>query len=440
MLKKEVVKKPVKKAVKEKPTRGRKFTFQTVKGMKDILPQDQWVWDKIRQEVDDLACHYNFLRIDTPILEVRSLFERGVGEATEIVEKQMFRISDTNDDLVMRPENTAGVIRSYLENGLSHLGQPVKLYYIGPMFRHEQPQEGRWRQFYQAGFEIIGGDRDPIYDTQIILAGFRFLEDLKIKDLEIQINTIGSVSDRANYRRRLHDYYRGKDVCKDCKQRLVKNPLRVLDCKEERCRELLEQAPNILDNISSDSSNHFKLVLEYLDELKLPYSLNNKLVRGLDYYSHTVFEIMASDWDLALASGGRYDGLAELLGGRKTPAIGVAIGLDRVAKMVKDRGITFPIKCNPKVFLIHVGGLAKKKSLVIMEQLKRANVFVEEALGKSSLKAQLRQADKDGARLALIFGQREAFEDSIIVRDMETGVQETVPIDKLVAAIRKSIK
>jgi histidyl-tRNA synthetase len=308
------------------------------------------------------------------------------------------------------------------------------------MFRKERPQEGRFRQFHQAGFEIIGDGNDPIYDAQIILTCYRLLESLKIKNLDVQINTIGCKLCRPDYRRRLIDYYRKKDVCDNCQRRLKTNPLRILDCKEDKCQELKKDAPIILDYLCVVCKSQFKEVLEYLEELGLPYSLNNHLVRGLDYYNQTVFEVFAEGFNGALASGGRYDYLARMLGGKDTFAVGVAIGLERVVMVMKKNEVKLPAKPNPKVFFIHVGSLAKRKSLSLIEDLKRSGIRIGEALGKGSLQAQLRQANKGDALLALIFGQKEAFEKSIIIRDLATGSQESVLLDKFIKEIKKKLK
>ena len=430
-------KKTIKKVVASKP---KKKGYQSVKGMHDILPKDQLYWDKIRTETKNLADYYHYGRIDTPLVEQADLFEKGVGEATDIVEKQMFVLKGGKDKLVLRPEGTASVVRAYLQHGLTHRPQPVKLYYIGPMFRKERPQEGRFRQFHQAGFEIIGDGNDAIYDAQIVLSCYRLLESLKIKKLDIQINTIGCKVCRPNYRRRLVDYYKKKKVCNNCERRLKTNPLRILDCKDNKCQEFKKDAPVILDCLCADCKSQFKGVLEYLEELGLPYSLNNYLVRGLDYYNQTVFEIFAEGFDGALASGGRYDYLAKILGGKDASAVGVGIGLERVIAVMKKNEVKLIAKQKPKVFFIHVGSLAKKKSLGLIEELKNAGVKIGEALGKGSLKAQLRQADKDEAVIALIFGQKEAFEKSIIIRDLATGSQESVLLDKFIKEVKKKLK
>lgn len=421
-----------------------KKILQTPKGMHDILPSEQPFWEKIDQNLEKIAEFYNFLKIDTPILESIELFERPLGEASEVVEKQMFVLKTKGgDSLVLRPEGTAPIARSYIQHGLSHVAQPLKLYYFGPMFRYEQPQSGRYRQFHQAGFEIISNrDDDPIYDVQVILVCYRLIESLKIKNFRIEVNSIGCKVCRPVYRHKLRDFYKGKekDLCKDCQRRLKTNPLRVLDCKDSDCKERKQSAPIMLDNLCNNCTKHFKMVLEYLDELKLPYTLNHQLVRGFDYYNRTVFEIFTEGFDFAIAAGGRYDYLVEILGGRNASGVGGAVGLERLIEIIKSQNLALVAKEKPKIALIHIGDLAKKKSLGLIEKLRMAGVGVIDTLGKDMLKAQLRFADKIDSPLALILGQKEAVEENIIIRDMKTGAQETVPVEKLADAIKKKLK
>ncbi|MEK7115227.1 MAG: histidine--tRNA ligase [Patescibacteria group bacterium] len=417
-----------------------KPTFQSVKGMHDILPQEQPYWDKVRKAAKDIADYYNFSRIDTPIVERAELFERTSGESSEVVERQMFVFKDKDDNrLALRPEGTAPVARAYVQNGLSRLPHPLKLFYLFPMFRYEQPQAGRARQHHQIGFEIIGDNSDPVYDAQTILVAYRLAEELKIPKLSIQINSIGCKNCRPIFKKKLLDYYKNQEPCKDCKRRLTVNPMRVLDCKNEVCQPIKQGAPTTIDSLCGYCNNHFKSVLEYLEELKLPYSLNNSLVRGLDYYSRTVFEIVAEGVDVSLGGGGRYDYLVEQLGGRPTAANGFGMGVERLILAMQKAGVQLNPKVKPKVFFIQIGALAKKKSLPLIEGLRKLNIEVLESLGKESLKPQLRLADKETAKLALIFGQKEAFEESIIIRDLQTGAQETVQLKKLVEEIKKRI-
>lgn len=415
--------------------------FQSPKGMHDILPSEWPIWEKINKAIKDITDFYNFSRIETPILENVDLFIRGVGEATDIVEKEMFVLrTKGGDKLALRPEITASVIRSYLQHGLHRLPQPLKLYYTGQVFRHEKPQAGRYRQFNQLGFEIVGGEGDPLYDAQSIIVMYRFLEEVKIKNLMVQINSIGCRVCRPNYRRRLVDYYKKQNICPDCVRRLEKNPMRLLDCKNELCALLKLGSPSILDSLCVTCKSHFKEVLEFLDEVGIPYSLNPHLVRGLDYYNRTVFEIFTEGNGLAIASGGRYDYLAEMLGGRATPATGVAAGLERITEIVRLEPSYQSHKTKLKIFLIHVGEVTKKKGLALIEEFRRENLAVVEALGKDSLSAQLERASSMKSPIALILGQKEAYEESIILRDMETGVQESVPLSKVVEEVRKRLK
>jgi histidyl-tRNA synthetase len=428
---------------KKKPKKIKKQIFQAPKGMHDILPDDQPIWEKILNTVKDIAAFYNFLKIDTPILESADLFKRSVGETTDIIEKQMFSLKTKGGDyLVLRPEATASIARAYIEHGLSRLPQPLKLYYFGPMLRYEQPQAGRFRQFHQAGFEIISGENDPIYDIQVILVCYRIIESLKIKNITIQINSIGCKNCRPAYRQQLKNYYgkREKMLCKDCQRRLKLNPLRLLDCKNETCQEIKKDAPTIIDGLCRYCHDHFKTVLEFLEELSLPYTLNHYLVRGLDYYTKTVFEIFAEGFDFALASGGRYDYLVELLGGKSSPAVGMAIGIERLVEIIKNQNINLGIRLKPKMFLAHTGFIAKKKALQVIEILREAGVDVVENLGKESLATQLRVADKLNSPLTLILGQKEVFSEAVLVRDMKTGAQETIPINKLGEKVKKKLK
>ena len=424
--------------------------------MHDILPQDQPWWDKIRKEAKEIADFYNFLRIDTPIVERADLFEKSLGAATDVVEKQMFFLKDKGgDNLVLRPEGTASIARAYLQHGLSHLGQPLKLYYEGPMFRYERPQAGRYRQFHQVGMEIIGSDSDPIYEAQIIVPMLRLLESLKLKQLVLKINSIGCKNCRPEYVQKLRAYYRNrqKDICRDCDRRLKINPLRLLDCDNPDCQPIKREAPIILDSLCSPCSRHFKEVLEYLDELNIAYQLDHHLVRGLDYYNRTVFEIFTEArvldaqgkpsaepaFNSALASGGRYDRLFEVLGSKSASGIGVALGMERIVEVMKALNINLGARTKSKVFLIHIGTQAKKRGLALIEEFRKAGISVVESLGKDSLNAQMRAADKGGAALALIFGQKEVFEESIIIRDLKTGAQETVPLKKIVNEIKKRL-
>lgn len=424
----------------------KKPKFQSPTGMHDILPEDQRYFRKIYDVVEDIANFYGFEKIETPIAEDAKLFLKGIGLTTDIVQKQMFSFRTKGGDLLsLRPEGTAPVVRSYIEQGMQNLPQPVKLWYFGPFFRYEHPQAGRYRQFWQFGFEILG-ERSPVIDAQIIQIFYNILKNLKFKNLILELNSIGDFQCRPYYKKLLLSYFRSREasLCSDCRRRLRENPLRILDCKEEKCQPVKSQAPQLIDHLCEECHLHFKEVLEFLDESELPYQLNPYLVRGLDYYTKTVFEISEDTEEGkkqgALIGGGRYDTLVKILGGRDTPACGGAAGIERMINLMKLRKIRISLPPQPKIFLAQLGQLAKRKSLKVFEDFRKAKIGIAESFGRDSLKAQLGKADKIGARYTLILGQKEALEGTIIIRDMTTGKQETVKSDKIVKEIRKKLK
>jgi len=426
-------------------TKKSKNKFQVPKGMRDILPEDQIYWDKVKQIIKNLSKSYGFDFLETPILEDTELFIKGTGQNTDIVEKEMYSLKTKGGDkLTLRPEFTPSIIRAYLENGFSSLPHPIKLYSIGPIFRYERPQKGRYRQSYQANFEIIG-EEDPILDAQLIQLFFSISKELGIKNLITQINSIGCSTCRPGYRKKLINFYRNrkKNFCPDCKRRYQQNPLRVLDCKNSKCIEASEGVPQIIDNLCDNCHNHFRSVLEYLDEIEIPYNLNSRLVRGLDYYAKTVFEIWPEDENnrqIALAGGGRYDGLIKLLGGKDMSGVGFAIGLDRIVNLMKEREIKIPSKVRSSIFLIQLGELGKKKSLKLFEELRRAGLDVTSSFSRNTIRDQLKKADKQGVRFTLILGQKEAIDETIIIRDMNSSSQEIVPLSKVIEKLKKKIK
>ena len=420
--------------------------LQAAKGMHDILPEDQKYWHYVLKKATSLLEDYGFERIDTPIVESTDLFLRGVGETTDIVEKEMYSFKTRGgDDLSLRPEGTAGVVRAYIENGMQVRPHPVKLYYYGPMFRHDQPQAGRYRQHWQLGVETIG-DSSEIVDAELIFIAYKILESVGLKNYNVHINSLGDASSRAVYSRALRDYYKShlKKTCGQCKNRFKKNILRMLDCKEEACRDLAKDAPPILDFLNEDARRHFKHLIEILDEAKIPYILSQQLVRGQDYYTHTIFELIpeeGSENQLALGGGGRYDRLIDMMGGPKTPAAGWGLGIDRIVLALKQNNISVPdIGLKPKVFLVQLGEAAKKKSLALFENLRKSGIEAKSSLGRDSIKSQLRIANRLGIKCTLIFGQKEALEGTIIIREMDTGIQETVLLEKVVDEVKKRLK
>jgi len=418
--------------------------IQKVRGTYDILPSDQPYWQQVEKISVSFLEKAGFARIDLPLFEDAFLFSRSVGEETDIIEKEMYIFRDRGDDiLALRPEGTASVVRSYIENGMHNLPQPVRFYYSGPMFRYERPQAGRNRQFYQVGFEVLG-ELDPAIDAEIICLSYRIIQKLKLKKIGLEINSIGCSRCRPNFMAKLVDYVesRKNSFCPDCAKRLEKNPLRILDCKNPECQKNLEEAPSILDFLCKSCNEHFVKVLEYLDELNLPYNLNPKLVRGLDYYTKTVFEIWteSSGGQNALGGGGRYDDLVALLGGKKTPACGCGLGIDRIVEELKEQKIKVEAKNQVRVFIAYLGEEAKAKSLKIIDQCRRAGIGIIASFGKDTLKSQLKMADRLNCSLTLILGQKELYEGTILIRHMEEGAQEAIDISKIVKEIKKRLK
>jgi len=415
--------------------------FQTVKGMADILPEDDNYWKNFFQTAFKISSQYGFYFMETPVLESAALFEASVGASTDIVEKQMYVFKTPGGDRVaLRPEGTAGIMRSYLEHRLGYFSLPLKVFYLEPMFRYEKPQAGRYRQFHQLGFEVIG-DASPFYDAEIILITLNFLKLSGLENLNLRINSLGCRNCRANYRQALKNYFslHKKELCFDCQRRLVKNPLRILDCELPSCQALKAEAPNILDYLCQNCNNHFKGVLELLEEVGVKYEPDPYLVRGLDYYNRTVFEVFAPGFNFSLAGGGRYDYLSEVIGSRSVPAVGVSLGLERIVEVLKAKKIAPLKKKKPPVFFAAIGEEAKKKSLALMEKLRLVDIKVAEAMGRNSLKAQLKVANRLNAPLILILGQKEIFEGSIIVKDSKTGAQENILIDKMVEEVKKRL-
>lgn len=419
---------------------------QLLRGMKDVLSPEQPYWEYVLESSRQTSRAYGYDRIDTPIVEELQLFTRSIGGTTDIVEKEMYAFETKGGDLVaLRPEMTAGICRAYVEHGMMNLPQPVKLWTDGSCFRYDRPQAGRYREFHQVDWEIIGSAH-PALDAEMIAVGTHLLTDLGLGVIAL-VNSIGCGECRPPYLAVLKDYYRThrKRLCEDCQVRFSKNPLRLLDCKNEQCRALGNEAPQSVDHLCDACREHFTKVLEYLDESQVKYRLQPRLVRGLDYYTRTVFEfILERDQEemnpSALLSGGRYDRLIAILGGlESTPAVGMAMGVERVILAVKEFGVEVSPEPKPDVFFAQIGETARKASFKIFEELRQAGIAAAANIAKNGLSDQLSLANKANARITLILGQKEMIDHTIILRDMETGSQETIAQDKLVEILKKRL-
>lgn len=425
-------------------------SFRTPKGMKDILPEDMRYYNRIENACQRLATEYGFQRVDFPILEDAQLFRKGIGLATDIVEKEMFLLpAKGGKQLALRPEGTASVVRLYFQEGLKSWVQPAQLWYFGPFFRHESPQAGRYRQFYQLGFEIINGEGSAL-DSQLIQLFYNLLKELHLKNILLKINSLGFPEERKEYRQELVSYLQkhSRELCSICQTRLTKNPFRVLDCKEDGCQEVVKGAPQMIDYLSKECHNHFKEVLEFLDELNIPYRLDPYLVRGLDYYTRTVFEFVINEGDgdgeasrsHTLIGGGRYDRLTELIGQERMSALGGAGGVERIIEAMKEQEVRMSSPKKPEVFLAQLGMRAKKEALQFFEELRKKGIRVTATFDKDSLRSQLKKANQLGVKYTLIIGAQEVTRHRVAVRQMDQGGQKLMERDKVIGFLKKKLR
>ncbi|HEX76246.1 MAG TPA: histidine--tRNA ligase [Dehalococcoidia bacterium] len=404
--------------------------YKAPRGTSDILPEEQGYWRYIEDKAVALCRLYGYQRLDTPAFEDVRLFARSIGEGTDIVAKEMYTFKDrSGNTLALRPEGTAPVCRVYVEYGLDNLPQPVKLYYLATIFRYERPQAGRYRQHYQFGFEAIG-DADPALDAEVIDMAWQFFLSLGLNQLYLQINSIGCKICRPPYLESLKHYYSAHvaDICPDCKARIVRSPLRLLDCKKPSCHDVAEAAPKGTDYLCQGCQTHFEAVQRYLRILELPFEINHRLVRGLDYYTRTVFEIQppGEGAQSALGGGGRYDNLIEELGGKPTSAIGFAAGMERIVLNLKGQEIPVPSLPRPEIFIAYLGAEAKLEAVKLASALRQDGIAVTMAVGDRSLKAQLRQANSLGSNYVAIIGEEEVKRQAVTLRHMISGEQQVV--------------
>ena len=418
--------------------------YKAPRGTSDILPQEQGYWRYIEEKASSLCQLYGYERIDTPVFEDARLFIRTIGAGTDIVEKETYTFDDRGGNpMTLRPEGTAPICRAYIEHGMHNLPQPVRLYYFASIFRYERPQKGRYRQHQQFGFEALG-DSDSALDAEVIDMAWQFFASLGLGQLSLLLNSIGCKLCRPNYLERLKGYYSQHlpRLCSDCKERLRRNPLRLLDCKKLSCYGIAGAAPKSVDHLCPQCQAHFESVISYLSLLGIPLEKNHRLVRGLDYYTRTVFEIQPQGEEgaqTALGGGGRYDDLIEELGGRPTPAAGFAAGMDRIVLNMKQQRISPYPSPTFMVFVAYVGQEAKAEAVKLTAELRRAGIAVFSSFGNRSLKAQLRQANALGAAYALILGEEEAKSGAAVLRDMTRGEQRTVSISEVVSILEVGI-
>ncbi len=409
------------------------MSFQKPKGTQDLLPGVVEKWQRFEATARGLCDRYGYKEIRTPLFEQTELFQRGVGETTDVVSKEMYTFEDKGKrSMTLRPEGTAGVVRAYVENKLYGDPDVTKLYYIGPMFRYEQPQAGRYRQFHQFGIEALGS-AEPSIDAEVIAFGYRFYRELGLQGVRVELNSVGNPDSRVAYRGSLQNYLRPMldTLCKDCQSRFEKNPMRILDCKTDAHR--FDDAPSILDSLDEESAAHFAEVKQHLEAMGIPYSINSKLVRGLDYYTHTAFEFKADGIGAidTIGGGGRFNGLVGQIGGPDQPGIGFAIGMERVLLIMEQQGVADPAALPLDVYVVAMGEQAAKYAVPLLYKLREQGVRAEKDYLSRKMKAQLKSADRLKARYAAILGDDELNRGEITVKHLENGEQASIPIDQL---------
>lgn len=413
--------------------------YKIPRGTYDILPDQSYIRRFLQDKFREAAETFNYREIITPIFEVADLFERTVGDSSDIVQKEMYKFQDKKGRIfALRPEGTASVVRSYVENNLDLKENSSKLYYMGPMFRYDRPQKGRYRQFYQFGIENIGSD-SPYVDAEVIALADTFLRNLGLKNFSLEINSIGCPNCAKDYDNALIEFYLPQEekLCSDCRRRLKTNPKRLLDCKVPSCREISQNAPSMLDYLDDSCRNHFEEVQKYLKIMEIPFEVNPRIVRGLDYYTKTAFEFVDNNLGAqnTIIGGGRYDGLVKQLGGRDLPGIGFAGGFERLQLSLEAENISISTPLHPFIFVIAVGEKAKKIGINLLLKIRKNGITGEAAFDKSSLKAQMKAANKSKTDFALILGEEELENNSAALKNMETGEQELIPLKSVLEKI-----
>lgn len=408
---------------------------KAIKGTQDFLPSDIYKYQFIEQTVREIAEKFGFREIRTPVFEHTELFQRGVGETTDVVQKEMYTFDDKGErSITLRPEGTAGVARAFLEHGLFNDALPQKFCYLTNCYRYEKPQAGRWREFQQFGVEVMGA-ASPAADAEIISLANEIFGFLGVQDIRLELNSIGCPTCRKQYHAALRDYFSAHvdDLCGTCRERLEKNPMRLLDCKVPTCREIGKDAPAILDYLCPDCADHFDKVKRYLDAMEIPYTVNPRIVRGLDYYTRTVFEFVADTIGAqgTVCGGGRYDGLIEELGGPHTPSLGFGMGTGRLLMLLESQGIELPAPSGCELYLAPMGEAASYRAAALTADLRANGIHAQTDVVGRSLKAQMKYADKIGAKFTLVLGDNELAEGKANLKDMDTGETTSVALDDL---------
>jgi len=413
------------------------------KGTRDILPKDMYKWHFIEDAARNVCDNFGFSEIRTPTFEFTELFSRGVGDTTDVVEKQMYTFNDKKGrSITLKPEVTASVVRAFLEGKLFADVQPTKMFYISPCYRYENTQAGRYREFFQFGVEVFGSTQ-PSMDAEVISLAMAFLNKVGLYDLKVNLNSIGCPTCRKAYNEKLKEYLRGHfdELCPTCQSRFDRNPLRILDCKSPICQKIAEGAPLLLDSICDDCKDHFTAVQTYLNKMEIPYEIDPHIVRGLDYYTRTVFEIQSDKIGAksAICGGGRYDGLVEELGGNPTPGVGFGLGIDRLILSMENDNIPFGTERPVKVFVATLGDNADIMAQDIVYKLRRDGIKAEkDAMGRS-LKAQMKYADKIGAQYSLVLGDNEIETGAASIKNMQTGENKDISLTDLVSILKGEI-
>lgn len=422
------------------------MSIQIPRGTQDILPGTVEKWQYVEEKMFEICRRYRYQEIRTPIFEHTELFLRGVGDSTDIVQKEMYTFEDRGKrSITLRPEGTAAVVRSFVNNKMyGQPDQPTKLYYIGPMFRYERPQAGRMRQFVQFGVEAIGSN-DPSIDAEVIALVMDIYQELGLKNIKLVINSLGDKESRTNHRQALIAHFKPRlhEFCEDCQRRLEQNPLRILDCKKDHEHELMKSAPSILDYLNEESDSYFAQVKQFLDAMKIPYTIDPTLVRGLDYYNHTTFEIMSEASGFGaittLCGGGRYNGLAEDIGGPPSPGIGFALSIERLLMALEAEGVELPISVHTDCYIVSHGETTKQIAASLLYELRKAGLYADKDYLERKMKAQFKAADRANAKFVLIIGEDEVEKNVVTVKEMATGTQQEVKMEEIIPFIKERI-